>query len=648
LPLMCMLRVFCKFKEKGGSSVPHIPLLHSLAWFPLGFFVTVAEMLWRPWYFFAYMLPMSVMGRMHLETVPWWQLREIIVGTVFWCGVIMVVYFANSQQVLRRDPADRRFLLLVTLAFALFCTLMVYYLTVPPLVAFWKFLAQIFVLLFQGAFSLTRPALSVEECLAAVALGWYIARSLYIGTRGRLEQWSARQRMEETLRDALAHPYRAELEQGFGLIHGHGHGHAEHSSALGLAATLRSFSRNSQDRTKGLAEKQKKLNHTRKKLLLRSAGGRAVLPSQLHLTVNRDRILEDTVAALFDRPVSELLAPKVTVKFEGEQGLDAGGLTREWFDAVGRALSDGAADPKGDSLLTLAPDQTLIPRRIGCESGDVPLEQQERFRALLALGRIMALAVFHEQPLPISFSPILCKHLLRVPVGMGDVRQLDPEFYNLRVARVLKPHGVDEITVALGEPLTFLSAASETCLEPQELKPGGAQVAVTDENKTEYVQLLCEAYLCGGIRREIQCLLQGFWEVLPPEVLEPSELRPRELSMLLSGVMILDATEWRKSSSVPEVETQVHRWFWEVVQEFDMEQRSKLLHFVTGSSRLPFGGFADLRPPFSVWVTHSGTPEHLPHAHTCTNQIVLHQYRSREELKAKLLPALLIEEFGFI
>lgn len=59
-----------------------------------------------------------------------------------------------------------------------------------------------------------------------------------------------------------------------------------------------------------------------------------------------------------------------------------------------------------------------------CESGDVPLEQQERFRALLALGRIMALAVFHEQPLPISFSPILCKHLLRVPVGMGDVRRL--------------------------------------------------------------------------------------------------------------------------------------------------------------------------------------------------------------------------------
>lgn len=67
----------------------------------------VAEMLWRPWYFFAYMLPMSVMGRMHLETVPWWQLREIIVGTVFWCGVIMVVYFANSQQA-RTPPENPR------------------------------------------------------------------------------------------------------------------------------------------------------------------------------------------------------------------------------------------------------------------------------------------------------------------------------------------------------------------------------------------------------------------------------------------------------------------------------------------------------------------------------------------------------------
>ena len=35
-------------------------------------------------------------------------------------------------------------------------------------------------------------------------------------------------------------------------------------------------------------------------------------------------------------------------------------------------------------------------------------------------------------------------------------------------------------------------------------------------------------------------------------------------------------------------------WFWQAVHAFTTEQRSRLLQFVTGTCRLPVGGFAEL------------------------------------------------------
>merc|ERR1740129_1466432 len=100
----------------------------------------------------------------------------------------------------------------------------------------------------------------------------------------------------------------------------------------------------------------------RRQLLLREAGGcEAALLKFIRIAVDRKYLLEHTWASLFDRPVAELLAPKVTVQFKNESGIDAGGLTRDWFDSVGRAV----AEQGSDSLLAMAPDQTLIPQRVG-------------------------------------------------------------------------------------------------------------------------------------------------------------------------------------------------------------------------------------------------------------------------------------------
>lgn len=380
----------------------------------------------------------------------------------------------------------------------------------------------------------------------------------------------------------------------------------------------------------------------RREETLAHAGDAQLLPAQLRVTVRREALLEDSWKFLFERPTAELLAPYMSVTFKDEAGVDAGGLSRDWFDSVARALVAGATQvdiKRGGGILTTAADQTLLPR-----PGP---EDDLRFQNLFAFGKFLALAVLSARPLPLSFSIVACKYFLRVPVGLADVRALDPVFYRGRVAQVLRKGGLDEINSALGEPLMFMSASTELRPEPAPLKSGGAELCVTEENKHEYIQLLCDDYLCGGIRRELQCILSGFWEILPLELLRACNVTPRELSVMISGISDLDPGEWRAHSRTDSEDAVQVEWFWTAVREMESEQRCLLLHFATGSSRLPPGGFADLDPVFNIEVTSGGSVEHLPHAHTCANQIVLHQYESEAQLREKLLQAIAAEGFGF-
>mmetsp|Transcript_107097 Transcript_107097/g.298274 ORF Transcript_107097/g.298274 Transcript_107097/m.298274 type:complete len:684 (-) Transcript_107097:106-2157(-) len=650
LATTCLLDTVCpKVEDRHGKELPDlssfIGVVLSWSWSPTGLGICMLGMLWRPWHFAAYVLPMAVLGKGPVLEMAWWQWREALVGTVFWLCTLLVVLASRSRSFANADEADRRFLLVVGAGISFVCTSLAFYATTDPLVGFWLFLLRPWLHVVLGIVRMRPPHLKVEESLAILLMLWGFMRVLYIAASVRLEQWNARLHMEETLQEALAHPFRAELEQGFGLAQ-----QAEGSGgslARTLSGMLHGAAPTTESASSTLSEKQKALIAARQQSLLFQAGSHAVLPGQLRLRIRRETLLEDTWAALFGRPVSQLLAPRISILFDGESGSDFGGLTRDWFDSVGRALAERADDVRGSSLLAMAPDQTLIPRPVALgEDGSVQAEQQEKFRAFMSLGRFMALAVFHEHPLPLSFSLILCKHLLRVPVGMEDVRQLDPEFYQGRVAQVLREGGLAEVAAAVGEPLTFVSAPTEFRPFAEELKPGGENEVVSEETKTEYVQLLCESHLCGGIRREIQCLLKGFWDVLPLEVMQQCEVGPRELSVMISGVAALDPEDWRQHSDGGT--TEVHSWFWDIVSELDPEQRCMLLHFATGSSRLPPGGFTDLKPAFTVSVSDGGSPDHLPHAHTCVNQIVLPRYAERARLKAKLLQALSTEDFGLV
>lgn len=128
-----------------------------------------------------------------------------------------------------------------------------------------------------------------------------------------------------------------------------------------------------------------------------------------------------------------------------------------------------------------------------------------------------------------------------------------------------------------------------------ELKPGGASIAVTEDNKREYVKLYVNYRFMRGIEQQFLALQKGFMELIPSPSLRPFD--ERELELVISGIGSIDIADWRSHTRLKHCtpETPIVQWFWQAVESYSEEMRARLLQFVTGSSRVPLQGFKALQ-----------------------------------------------------
>ena len=87
----------------------------------------------------------------------------------------------------------------------------------------------------------------------------------------------------------------------------------------------------------------------------------------------------------------------------------------------------------------------------------------------------------------------------------------------------------------------------------------------------------------------------------------------------------------------------VVKFLFEILSSFDNEQQRLFLQFVTGSPRLPVGGFRSLNPPLTIvrktFESTENPDDFLPSVMTCVNYLKLPDYSSLEIMREKLLMA---------
>lgn len=318
--------------------------------------------------------------------------------------------------------------------------------------------------------------------------------------------------------------------------------------------------------------------------------------------------------------------------------MDAGGVAREWFKILAREIFNPnyvLFEQAGGKASTFHPNKTSY-------------VNPDHLSFFQFIGRIVGKAIFDGHHLEAYFTRSFYKHMLRRKVSTSDMEALDPDYYkNLRWM-------LDNSTEHVLGHLTFTAESEEFGrVRTVELKPGGAAIPVTDENKTEYVQLMCEHKMTTSVTKQINAFLEGFHELVPPGLI--SLFDDKELELLISGLPEIDLEDLRQNTdyhNYTEGAPQI-QWFWKVMGEFNTEQKAWFLQFVTGTSQVPLEGFKGLigmRGPQKFSIHRAEGGGRLPTAHTCFNQLDLPEYESEDLMRHKLVQAVneAHEGFGFV
>ncbi|KAI8060438.1 E3 ubiquitin-protein ligase RSP5 [Gongronella butleri] len=373
---------------------------------------------------------------------------------------------------------------------------------------------------------------------------------------------------------------------------------------------------------------QYKRDFRRKLIYFRSQPSLRPVPGQCHIKVRREHIFEDAYAEVMRQAPADL-KKRLMIKFDGEDGLDYGGLSREFFFL----LSHEMFNPFYCLFEYSAHDNYTL--QINPHSGINP----EHLNYFKFIGRVVGLAIFHRRFLDAFFIVSFYKMILNKRVTVADMESVDAEFH-----RSLQWILDNDITDVLD--LTF-STDDERFgqVETVDLKPGGRDIEVTEENKKEYVGLITEWRISKRVDEQFQAFKKGFNELIPQELINVFD--ERELELLIGGIAEIDVDDWKKHTDYRGYTEQddVIQWFWDCVRSWDSEKKSRLLQFTTGTSRIPVNGFKDLQGsdgPRRFTIEKSGEVTQLPKAHTCFNRIDMPPYRSKESLIAKL--TLAVEE----
>ncbi|KAG8012882.1 NEDD4-like E3 ubiquitin-protein ligase WWP2 [Nibea albiflora] len=254
------------------------------------------------------------------------------------------------------------------------------------------------------------------------------------------------------------------------------------------------------------------------------------------------------------------------------------------------------------------------------------------------IGRFIAMALYHGKFIDTGFTLPFYKRMLDKKPTLKDLESIDPEFYNSIMW--VKENNLEECGVELyfAQDMEILGKVST-----HQLKDDGENELVTEENKEEYISLLTDWRFTRGVEEQTKAFLDGFNEVVPLEWLRYFD--EKELELMLCGMQEIDLADWQKNTIYRHYtkNSKQIQWFWQVVKEMDNEKRIRLLQFVTGTCRLPVGGFAELigsNGPQKFCIDKVGKETWLPRSHTCFNRLDLPPYRSLEQLREKLMFAI--------
>jgi len=345
----------------------------------------------------------------------------------------------------------------------------------------------------------------------------------------------------------------------------------------------------------------------------------------LKLEVRRDHIVEDTLVALevvvLENPQD--LKKQLMVEFDSEQGIDEGGLSKEFFQLIVEEIFN--------------PDYGMF---IHCPESRTYWFNPSSYEScaqFTLIGIVLGLAMYNSVILDLHLPSVIYRKLEGKKGVFEDLKDFKASVW--KGLDELLEYSNEDIEDVFMQPfqLSYTDLFGSTITT--DLKEGGAEILVNQDNKKEYVDLYADFLLNKSVEKQFLAFQRGFNLVTSESPLQMM-FTAQELEMLICGEKEFDFNELESSTEYDggfSRETNCVRWFWEVVHSMDIEDKRKLLQFTTGSDRIPVGGLAKLK---LIIAKNGPDSDRLPSAHTCFNVLLLPEYSSKDKLSDLLMKAI--------
>uniref|UniRef100_A0A8B9RGM2 E3 ubiquitin-protein ligase n=1 Tax=Astyanax mexicanus TaxID=7994 RepID=A0A8B9RGM2_ASTMX len=352
----------------------------------------------------------------------------------------------------------------------------------------------------------------------------------------------------------------------------------------------------------------------------------ADIPNRFEMKLHRGNIFEESYRRIMSLKRPDVLKARLWIEFESEKGLDYGGVAREWFFLLSKEMFN----PYYGLFEYSATDNYTL--QINPNSG---LCNEDHLSYFKFIGRVAGMAVYHGKLLDGFFIRPFYKMMLGKQISLNDMESVDSEYYNsLKWILENDPMDLD---------LRF-------CIDEDNF--GQIYRVILLHHLTAVLllsfifslhSLVIQWRFVNRVQKQMNAFMEGFTELILIDLIKIFD--ENELELLMCGLGDVDVNDWRQHTVYKNGYCPNHpviQWFWKAVLLMDAEKRIRLLQFVTGTSRVPMNGFAELygsNGPQLFTIEQWGTPDKLPRAHTCFNRLDLPSYESFDDLREKLLMA---------
>eukprot|EP00812_Abedinium_dasypus_P010043 NODE_368_length_1627_cov_238.986641.p1 GENE.NODE_368_length_1627_cov_238.986641~~NODE_368_length_1627_cov_238.986641.p1 ORF type:complete len:492 (+),score=157.11 NODE_368_length_1627_cov_238.986641:3-1478(+) len=350
--------------------------------------------------------------------------------------------------------------------------------------------------------------------------------------------------------------------------------------------------------------------------------GRFSVNPFLVLRVRRNAVIEDALRQLAIHGARHLKKP-LKVVFDGEEGVDEGGVQKEFF----QLLIEELYNENFGMFERIEESRNFWFNK---NSFEVNL-QFELF------GIVLGLAIYNQVILDVKFPMAVYKKLMGCSpddLGLYDLLDFQPSLARGLIA-LLEHDDCSTFEEVMGPLFFSVTYDRFGCSTEVELKEGGKSIPVTFENREEYIRLHCNWILNSSVEQQYGAFCKGFNQCIG-DTLFKQLFRAEELERVICGSVELDLTVLQKVATYQDGFSETSepvQWFWEVIHSLNPEDKRCFLKFSTGCDRAPVGGLC--RIPFIISKAGPDS-DMLPWVHTCFNHLLLPAYATKEKLERLL------------